>query len=143
MTDDKPIEEPEDQAQDETEPEEPAEEAETDGQVEEATAEEPPTEEPVAEDVPVEEVDVLDLARMTIGIFVQEAWIGMGVQARQGAAETTVDLRHARIAIGMVEAIGGKLADDADEDEQRTIDHLLTDLRVNYLRVSSKSEEQA
>jgi hypothetical protein len=135
MTDDKPIEEPEDQAQEETEPDEPA----ADELVEEAAAEEAGAEE--AADEPVEEVDVLDLARMTIGIFVQEAWIGMGVQARQGTAETRVDLQNARIAISMVEAIGGKLADDALEDEQRTIENLLTDLRVNYLRVSSKPEE--
>ena len=120
MTDDKPIEEPEDQAQEETKPDEAAEE--------EADADEE------AADEPVEEVDVLDLARMTIGIFAQEAWIGMGVQARQGAARTRVDLQNARIAISMVEAIGGKLADDALEDEQRTIENLLTDLRVNYLR---------
>jgi len=139
MTDDKPIEESEDQAQEETEPDEPAAEP-----AEEEPAAEEPAEEAGAEeaaDEPVEEVDVLDLARMTIGIFVQDAWIGMGVQARQGAAETRVDLQNARIAIGMVEAIGGKLADDALEDEQRTIENLLTDLRVNYLRVSSKPEE--
>ena len=141
MTDDKPIKDPEDQAQEETEPDEAAEE---EAGADEAAAEEAGAEEAGAEeaaDEPVEEVDVLDLARMTIGIFVQEAWIGMGVQARQGAAETRVDLQNARIAIGMVEAIGGKLADDALEDEQRTIENLLTDLRVNYLRVSSKPEE--
>ena len=138
MSDDKHTDEPEDQAQEETEPGEPAAEA----PVDEPAAEDVAEEEPAAEDVPVEEVDVLDLARMTIGIFVQEAWVGMGVQARQGAAETSVDLRHARISIGMVEAIGGKLADDAHEDKQRTIENLLTDLRVNYLRVSASAEEQ-
>ena len=140
MTDDKPIEEPEDQGQEQTEPDEPtAEPAEEEPAAEEPAEDEPAAEEPAAE--PVEEVDALDLARMTIGIFVQEAWIGMGVQARQGTAETRVDLQNARIAISMVEAIGGKLADDALEDEQRTIENLLTDLRVNYLRVSSKPEE--
>jgi len=133
MTDDKLIDEPEEPVEEETEPDEAAEEAAADEPVAE--------EEPAVAQEPVEEVDVLDLARMTIGIFVQEAWVGMGVQARQGAAETRVDLRHARISIGMVEAIGGKLADAADDDEQRTIENLLTDLRVNFLRVSNQSEE--
>ncbi len=139
MTDDKPIDEPEDQTPDETKPEEPVEEPVADG----TCCEECAADEPAEECMPPEEVDMLDLARMCVGIFVQEAWVGMGVQARQGASETAVDLRNARIAIGMVEAIGGKLADDADDDEQRTIEHLLTDLRVNYLRVSASAEDQA
>ena len=64
------------------------------------------------------------------------------LQTRPGASETSTDLRSARIAIDVAEVIAEKLGEEADEDERRTINQILTDLRVNFVRVSSRSEEQ-
>lgn len=106
-----------------------------------------PEEEPAAEtpedEAPLPEVDVFDMLRMALGLFAQEAWIGLGVQARPGASETKADLRCAHVAIDMVEVIAEKLGSEADEDERRAINQMLTDLRVNFVRVSAQSKEQS
>lgn len=112
-------------------------------QPEKQPVEEPAADEAPAQEPPLPEVDVFDILRMTLGLFVQEAWVGLGLQARQGTAETKTDLRCARIAIDMVEVMAEKLSEEADEDERRTINQMLTDLRVNFVRVSAKPEEQS
>ena len=93
-------------------------------------------------EAPPPDMNVFDVLRMSLGLFAQEAWIGMGLQTRPGASETSTDLRSARIAIDVAEVIAEKLGEEADEDERRTINQILTDLRVNFVRVSSRSEEQ-
>jgi len=131
-------EQPDEEAREPEEPE-PAEE----GAEEEQPAEEPGPDEETAEQPPPPDMDVFDILRMSLGMFAQEAWVAMGLQTRPGATETRRDLRCARIAIDMVEVVGEKLGEEADPDEQRTINQILTDLRVNFVRVSSKSEEQS
>jgi len=156
MTDDKQIDDPKDEQAEEPVAEEPvaeepvaeepvAEEPAAEEPVaEEPVAEEPVAEEPVAEEPvadPLADMDVMDMVSMSIGMFVQEAWVGMGLQARAGAGETKVDLRNARIAISMVEAITGALGEEIGQDERRSIDQMLTDMRVNFVRVSNQSGE--
>ena len=116
---------------------------------EDAAQEEEPSEAPGSdesaseEQAPPPDMDVFDILRMSLGLFAQEAWVSMGLQTRPGASDTKRDLRCARIAIDIVEVVGEKLGDEAEEEECRTIDQILTDLRVNFVRVSSQSEEQS
>lgn len=87
------------------------------------------------------ETDVFDMLRAAIGLFAQEAWIALGVQARYGAAETAVDLKCARIAIDTTRILVENLGDEATDEEKREFEQLLTNLRINFLRRKSKSHE--
>lgn len=121
--------------------EEPAEESADD-------AEAPPDEEPtISEEAgfgaePPVDTDVFDMLRAAIGLFAQEAWIALGVQARYGSSETGVDLHCARIAIDTTRMLIEQLGDEATDEERREFDQLLTNLRLNFVRRKSKSEEE-
>lgn len=87
------------------------------------------------------DTDVFDMLRATIGLFAQEAWIGLGVQARYGSSETRVDLRCARTAIDTTRMLVEQLGDEASEQERREFDQLLTNLRINFVRRKSAVNE--
>ena len=137
MPDDVRKDEPETEKQEQAEEPQPQPEPERT----EETVEEPAAQQSEEEQQPAPEIDVFDILRMSIGMFIQEAWIGMGVQARPGGSETSVNLRDARVAIDVIEALAGKLAEHGDADEKRTMDQVLTDLRVNFVRISNKIGE--
>lgn len=100
--------------------------------------------EPEAEYEPppsMEDVNVFDLLRAMIPLFVQEAWVALGLQARPGAADVHTDLRCARVAIDTTQMLIEKLGDEATNEERREFDQVLTTLRVNFMRRQAKSEE--
>lgn len=112
----------------------------------EASAEEVPPE-PQAEESeaeagytppPPEDINVFDLLRAVIPMFVQEAWVALGVQARPGATDVHTDLRCARVAIDTTQALVEKLGDEATAEERREFDQVLTTLRVNFVRRQAK-----
>lgn len=118
-------EEPEEEPQPEPEPEEPIEEPDFD-------AEAPPA-----------DTDVFDMLRAVVGLFAQEAWIALGLQARYGSGETKMDLRCAKVAIDTTQMLVEQLGDEANADEKREFDRTLTDLRVNFMRRRKRAEEEA
>ncbi len=63
-----------------------------------------------------EDMNVFDLLRAMIPLFVQEAWVALGLQARPGAADVHTDLRCARVAIDTTQALIDKLGDEATEE---------------------------
>lgn len=125
-----PVEEPA------AEPEGPApetEEPDLAAEEPELTAEEPPPS--------FEDVNVFDLLRAMIPLFVQEAWVALGLQARPGASDVAMDLRCARVAIDTTQMLIDKLGDEASPEERREFDQVMTTLRVNFMRRQAKSEE--
>lgn len=92
-------------------------------------------------EMPPLEMNVFDLLRASVGMFAQEAWVGLGIRARPGASEVETDLRCARVAIDTLEFLLAKLADELDPDEKRAFDAELSNLRINYVRLSG-SEQQ-
>ncbi len=97
----------------------------------------------VGADMPGADTDVFDMLRAAIGLFAQEAWIALGVQARYGSSETEVDLRCARIAIDTTRMLIEQLGDEATDAERREFDQLLTNLRINFVRRNSAHEEES
>lgn len=110
-------------------------------------ADEPEAQEPEATEgepsgtgAPPPEMDVFDMLRAAVGLFVQEAWIALGLQPRPGAGETTMDLRCAKIAIDTTAMLIEQLGGEALPDEKREFDRALTDLRVNFMKRKSRGE---
>lgn len=87
------------------------------------------------------EVDVFDMLRASIGLFIQEAWYALGVQARPGTNEVTTDLRCARVAIDTTQALIEQLGDEATDEEKREFEQVLANLRLNFVRRKSQMGE--
>lgn len=94
------------------------------------------------EGAPPPDTDVFDMLRAAIGLFAQEAWIALGVQARYGSSETETDLRCARVAIDTTKLLIEQLGDEAEPEEEREFEQLLTNLRLNFVRRRSGADEE-
>jgi len=124
-----PTPEPEAEAPPEPEPDTAAGEQPEAGTAEEAPEWTPP---------PPDDLNVFDMLRAAIGLFVQEAWIALGVQARPGATEVRMDLHGARIAIDTTQLLIEKLGDEATAEEKREFEQIMTNLRMNFVRRQAK-----
>ena len=103
-------------------PEEHAEHAEHPGEPE---AERPAT---------LADLDIYDTLRFMIGILNQAAWMHLGLVVPPGATEPRTDLGQARVAIDALEALAGLLRADSASDEQREMESVLANLRINYVK---------
>lgn len=80
------------------------------------------------------DLDIYDTLRFLIGVLNQAAWIHLGLVVAPGATEVKTDLAQARVAIDSLEALAQQLRPQADPTEQREIDNVLANLRVNYVK---------
>lgn len=126
---------------DESEPQE--DQGEVQQPAEETGGEAEASSEPEFEPPHAVDVDVYDMLRAAIGLFAQEAWIALGVQARPGTIETRTNLQAARVAIDTTGYLIDQLGDQADADERREYNQIMTDLRMNFLRRQSKTDEES
>ena len=125
------------EAQDEPEPEAGATE-EPEAQAPEPEPEAAAEEQPEWTPPPPDDLNVFDMLRAAIGLFVQEAWIALGVQARPGAMDVKTDLHCARIAIDTTQLLIDKLGDEATTEEQHEFEQIMTNLRLNFVRRQAK-----
>lgn len=80
------------------------------------------------------DLDIYDTLRFLIGVLNQAAWIHLGLVVAPGATEAKTDLAQARVAIDSLEALAQQLRPQADPTEQRELDNVLANLRVNYVK---------
>lgn len=119
-----------------------AEAAPQDAPAAEAVPEDAPPAEAIADDVPDEDVpvgetpalDTYALLRMCVGMFVEQAWVQLGLHLAPGAKETTTDLRQAKLAIDTVAHMRAALQGNLTPEEERSLDQALASLRMNYVQ---------
>ncbi len=78
--------------------------------------------------------DVYTVLRVSLGLFLQQAWISLGLRTAPGATETKTDLQQARVAIDTAAYLFDKLRPVASEEEQKEVELELTNLRINFAR---------
>lgn len=86
-----------------------------------------------------EPVDVTAFALWLIGEMQAQAWIKMGLWKDPITGEIQTDLRQAKIAIDCVAALAEVLKPHLEEAQQREIERLLTDLRLNFVQRSAEA----
>jgi hypothetical protein len=101
---------------------------------EEAAPEEPTTEPPPTEEGERPDINVHSLLRMTVGMFIEQAWIHLGLRMDPNKNKVEQNLPHAKTAIDIVEFMIQKLGPDLDEGEKRELDLMLANLRMNYVQ---------
>ena len=80
------------------------------------------------------DLDIYDTLRFMVGVLNQAAWIHLGLVVAPGASEAVIDLGQARVAIDSLEAIALQLRPSFDPEEQREIDNVLANLRINFVK---------
>lgn len=78
--------------------------------------------------------DVYTVMRFSLGLFLQQAWISLGLRAAPGASETKTDLEQARMAIDAAAYLFERLEPVASEEERKEVELELTNLRINFAR---------
>ncbi|MFQ6096754.1 MAG: DUF1844 domain-containing protein [Armatimonadota bacterium] len=116
---------------------------------EEAAAAEPAAEEAEPESEPGQEkgpeetaqapqvVTVQDLVKGTIELLSAQAWQRLGLMVDPQTKQIEKDVEQARLAIDCVEALLKQLDAHLSDDERRTFEGVLTNLKVNFVRQSS------
>ena len=112
-----------------------SEEAPPEEPVEEEAAEEPEPEEPPAgEEDERPDINVFSLLRMSIGMYIEQAWIHLGLRMDPNKSKVEPNLPNAKVAIDVVDFMIQKLQPDLDDNEKRELDLMLANLRMNYVQ---------
>jgi hypothetical protein len=83
------------------------------------------------------DLPVPDVLRFCYGLFVELAWVHLGIQKAPAADDVRTDLSGAKAAIEAVRALGAQLEPYADEAERKEIQQVLANLQINFVRRSS------
>jgi hypothetical protein len=114
----------------------PAQEAATEEAPPADSQEQPPAAEPAAEQPQtLADIGVNGILRFSTTLLVEQAWIALGIHAAPGK-ETAVNLPEARLAIDVLGYLIDKLGPDLDASEKREMEAVLTNLRMNFVRVA-------
>jgi hypothetical protein len=80
------------------------------------------------------DINVYSLLRMSIGMYIEQAWIHLGLRMDPNKSKVEQNLPYAKVAIDVVDFMVQKLQSDLDENERRELDLLLANLRMNYVQ---------
>ena len=84
-------------------------------------------------------VDVYALLKSFIGLLGAHTWQWLGLVKNPVTGNIEKDLTQAKIAIDSISLMMGQLGDKLDASEQRELQGLLSDLRMNYVQQSAKA----
>ena len=99
---------------------------------EQASTEQPQPEE--AAGAPPVEMRAEDALMFAVGLFVDLAWIHLGIRADPGSGETKTDLPQARLAIDALAALVPLAEGRFDPRRVRDLHNLLSSLQLNYVQ---------
>lgn len=103
-----------------------------------AEPEEPRAEEEQPEFAGFPPVDVYGLLKTFIGLLGAHTWQWLGLLKNPVTGNIEQDLAQAKIAIDSISLMMGQIEGKLDPAEQREIQGLLADLRMNFVQQSAK-----
>lgn len=115
---------------------EPREEAAEPEKPEAGAAKEQQAGEQAQEEANLPPPDVYAILGFMIGLLADTAWQLMGIRLAPGQKEPVKDLAQAKIAIDTIAFIADKLHSQLDEEGRKGIRGLISDLQINYVRIS-------
>ncbi|MBM3501330.1 MAG: DUF1844 domain-containing protein [Armatimonadetes bacterium] len=86
------------------------------------------------EDRELPDITVYSLLRMSIGMYIEQAWVHLGVRMDPSRNKVEQNLPYAKIAIDTVEFMARQLQPDLDESERKDLELVLANLRMNYVQ---------
>ncbi len=85
---------------------------------------------------PGEPLSVFPMIMVMVEQFANIAWQKLGLQPDQMTGVIHKDLAEAKVAIDVTTGLAAFLKEQLDADDQRRIDSLVRDLRMNYVNQS-------
>lgn len=98
--------------------------------------EEQPADEAPQEEANLPPPDVYAMLGFVVGLMADTAWQLMGIRLAPGQKEPVKDLEQAKVAIDTIAFIADKLHPQLNEEERKGIRGLISDLQINYVRMS-------
>lgn len=86
-------------------------------------------------------VDIYSLIRSFIGILGSQTWQWLGLLKNPSTGELETDLQQARIAIDTIAGLVKQIEEHLSSAEQREIQNALSDLRMNFVQQSAKTQK--
>ncbi|MCD6352064.1 MAG: DUF1844 domain-containing protein [Armatimonadetes bacterium] len=77
---------------------------------------------------------ISELVEMALALFLEHAWVSLGLRVLPGMTEAQEDLEGARVAIDCAGFLFEKYAPTAPDEQRRRLELELTNLRLNYAR---------
>jgi len=108
---------------------------------EEQKAQQPEPEAPQPEEPELPPVDVLAVMRTCIILLQEQAWVAMGLVTHPTTKKIEKDLAHARLAIDSIAFLAEQMAGHGSAAENRQLQAMVSDLRLNYVNQSKATEE--
>jgi len=81
-------------------------------------------------------LDTYSLLALFANILSAQAWQHMGLRVKPGSDQIERDLERARTAIDCVAFLLNKLEAHVPESEGKRLNNLLTDLQINFVRIT-------
>jgi hypothetical protein len=81
-------------------------------------------------------LDTYALMRLCLNMFLEQAWVQLGIQLSPGQKELTLDLAQARAAIDAVAYLKQALNGQLTPAEDRDVEQMLSTLRLNFVQRS-------
>jgi hypothetical protein len=81
-------------------------------------------------------ITVTGVLQWTFGILAERAWVCLGLVPDPMTGQMHRDMSEAKRAIDVVADLGKHLSSVANSDQQREIQSMISDLRINYVRQS-------
>jgi hypothetical protein len=91
-------------------------------------------EKPLAFDIT--SLDTYVLLALFVNILSSQAWEHMGLRVKPGTDKVERDLERAKTAIDCIAFLIDKLDDHIQGSEKKRLKNLLTDLQINFVRIS-------
>ena len=83
-----------------------------------------------------EPIDVSQTLAQTLDFFAALAWQKLGLQPDFGTGVVAMDLKQAKLAIDAAAALSSVLEPQLDDEDKRSVQNLVRDLRINYVEKS-------
>lgn len=97
------------------------------------------TEEQIAEELKnLPPVDVYSMLKYFIGMLNAQAWQWLGLVKSPITGNVEKDLTQAKVAIDAISALIGQMQGKLSPAEQKELEALLSDLRINFVQQSSR-----
>jgi hypothetical protein len=84
----------------------------------------------------VASLDVYSLLSLFVGLLAEKAWQTMGLRTKPGTDKVETDFDQTRVAIDTVDFFVEKLKPRLPDDEKRRLEGLVSDLKLNYVRLT-------
>ncbi len=94
-----------------------------------------------SEMVDITSLDTYSLLGLFVGLLSEKAWQTMGLRTKPGTDKIEADFDQARVAIDTTAFLAEKVQPHLPDTEKRRLESIVTDLKINYVRLTQTKQK--